>query len=105
MSDLQGGSYEGEWRGGQREGIGIRTLRSGKVMAGTPSANPCLRCAHPCLRCRTNGQSFCHSSTAQEICDLKQPRMLSLCHNTPYVPWQDHRNIVSMLVTEDDMMH
>lgn len=31
---LQGGSYEGEWRGGDREGMGIRTLRSGKVLAG-----------------------------------------------------------------------
>ena len=33
---LQGGSYEGEWRGGDREGIGIRTMRSGKVLAGIP---------------------------------------------------------------------
>lgn len=31
---LQGGSYEGEWRGGDREGVGIRTMRSGKVLAG-----------------------------------------------------------------------
>lgn len=32
---VQGGSYEGEWRGGDREGMGIRTMRSGKVLAGT----------------------------------------------------------------------
>lgn len=31
---VQGGSYEGEWRGGNREGMGIRTMRSGKVLAG-----------------------------------------------------------------------
>lgn len=34
---LQGGSYEGEWRGGEREGLGIRTMRSGKVLAGMHS--------------------------------------------------------------------
>ena len=35
---LQGGSYEGEWRGGDREGVGIRTMRSGKVLAGGAAA-------------------------------------------------------------------
>ena len=35
MMLLQGGSYEGEWRGGDREGMGIRIMRSGKVLAGS----------------------------------------------------------------------
>ena len=43
----QGGSYEGDWRAGEREGVGIRTMRSGRVLAGQPVAallshSPCL---------------------------------------------------------------
>ena len=38
---VQGGSYEGEWRGGEREGVGIRTMRSGKVLAGQLASTLC----------------------------------------------------------------
>lgn len=29
----KGGVYEGEWRGGRMEGVGVRTFASGKVQA------------------------------------------------------------------------
>lgn len=34
----KGGVYEGEWRGGRMEGVGVRTYASGKVQASLPGA-------------------------------------------------------------------
>ncbi len=30
----KGGLYEGEWRGGKMEGLGVRTYASGRVQVG-----------------------------------------------------------------------
>jgi hypothetical protein len=42
---LQGGIYEGEWRGGRPEGVGVRTYASGKVQVGW--RHVCWLCLSP----------------------------------------------------------